>query len=119
MQRGLWSAGRLEGGEVNESAGRRGDSFPGEASVGSEVGGGGGGSGRRKGTRCRGERHGGVYVITSSATTLPGCRNKNCKQSSWQQRDNGRETIGEVERIRNMLEDTKAIRRNGQTGCGA
>lgn len=67
MERGLWSAGGLEGGEVNEGAGRRGNSFPGEAPVGCEVGGGGGGSGR-EGTRCRGERHGGVDVITSSTT---------------------------------------------------
>lgn len=57
--------------------------------MGSEIGGVGGRSGR-EGARCC-ERHGGVDVmIASSPTTLPGCRNRNCKQASWQQRKNGK-----------------------------
>lgn len=68
MEGCLWGAGGLKGGEVNEGAGRRWNSFAGEAPVGCEVGGGGRGSGR-EGTRCRGQRHGGVDVITSSTTT--------------------------------------------------
>lgn len=99
MECGLRGAGRLEGGKVNEGARRRGDPFPGEAPVGSDIGGVGGGSGR-EGARCCGERHGGVDVmIASSPTTLPGCRNRNCKQASWQQRKNGKRREGGAKRI--------------------
>lgn len=70
MEGGLWGAGGLEGGEVNESARRRGNAFPGKAPVGGNVGGGGrgssgggGGGAGGEGARCCGERHGGVGVI--------------------------------------------------------